>query len=92
MSFCAWSKGEIYKDHFSDGIYVCKKCDNELFDSQTKFKHDTPWPAFSQPVHSGSLKKIPQDKNTMKVECGKCKNGLGHEFLGEGPKAGQSRF
>ena len=28
----------------------------------------------------------------LKVSCGKCGNGLGHEFLNDGPKAGQSRF
>ena len=27
----------------------------------------------------------------LQVSCGKCGNGLGHEFLGDGPK-GQSRF
>ncbi|KAL4835785.1 hypothetical protein H8958_005153 [Nasalis larvatus] len=26
------------------------------------------------------------------VSCGKCGNGLGHEFLNDGPKPGQSRF
>lgn len=26
------------------------------------------------------------------VSCGKCGNGLGHEFLNDGPKRGQSRF
>ena len=29
---------------------------------------------------------------TLQVSCAKCGNGLGHEFLGDGPKAGQSRF
>ncbi|OWK11053.1 MSRB1 [Cervus elaphus hippelaphus] len=26
------------------------------------------------------------------VSCGRCGNGLGHEFLNDGPKRGQSRF
>ena len=26
------------------------------------------------------------------VRCGKCNNGLGHEFLGDGPEEGMSRF
>lgn len=28
----------------------------------------------------------------FQVTCGKCGNGLGHEFLNDGPKKGQSRF
>lgn len=28
----------------------------------------------------------------LQVTCGKCGNGLGHEFLNDGPKKGQSRF
>lgn len=29
---------------------------------------------------------------SSQVSCGKCGNGLGHEFLNDGPKKGQSRF
>lgn len=28
----------------------------------------------------------------LQVRCGKCGNGLGHEFVNDGPKRGQSRF
>lgn len=28
----------------------------------------------------------------FKVLCGKCGNGLGHEFVNDGPKKGLSRF
>ncbi len=28
----------------------------------------------------------------MQVLCGKCGNGLGHEFLNDGPEEGLSRF
>ena len=29
--FSAFRKGEKFKDHFETGIYVCAKCDYELF-------------------------------------------------------------
>lgn len=29
---------------------------------------------------------------SSQVSCGRCGNGLGHEFLNDGPKNGQSRF
>uniref|UniRef100_A0A0K2UFY2 peptide-methionine (R)-S-oxide reductase n=2 Tax=Lepeophtheirus salmonis TaxID=72036 RepID=A0A0K2UFY2_LEPSM len=92
MSFCSrWNKGEVYRDHFSSGKYVCSQCDNDLFSSESKFEHQTPWPAFYHPIRSDSLSKKQERKNAYKVSCGKCGNGLGHEFLNEGPK-GNSRF
>ena len=29
--FSAFKKGEVYKDHFEPGVYVCAKCGYELF-------------------------------------------------------------
>ena len=74
--------------------------------STEKYKHHTPWPAFTSPVHTDSLTKkietdngelLPvtdKDKNMMayKVLCGKCGNPLGHEFLRDGPGGEGSRF
>merc|ERR1711918_92195 len=42
--------GEIYRDHFSPGLYVCAKCGHQLFSSESKFGHASPWPAFTQTV------------------------------------------
>lgn len=38
-----------------------------------------------------SVTKRQEGPMALKVSCGKCGNGLGHEFLGDGPK-GTSRF
>jgi peptide-methionine (R)-S-oxide reductase len=99
MSFCSWSKGEIYKDHFESGIYVCSECDHPLFSSHTKYEHQTPWPAFTNPLRPDSLSKKPESQEqesskcyALKVSCGKCGNGLGHEFIGDGPGGKGSRF
>jgi len=90
--FSTFRRGEIYKDHFSAGVYVCAKCGYELFSSSTKYSHGSPWPAFTQPLHQDSLAKTDcKEPGALKVSCGKCGNGLGHEFLGDGPK-GKSRF
>lgn len=32
------------------------------------------------------------DKHAFQILCGKCGNGLGHEFLGDGPKQGHNRY
>ncbi|KPP58275.1 hypothetical protein Z043_123914, partial [Scleropages formosus] len=39
------------------GVYVCSKCGNELFSSRSKFKHSSPWPAFSETIHENSVSK-----------------------------------
>uniref|UniRef100_A0A1W7RFV9 Methionine-R-sulfoxide reductase B1 n=1 Tax=Agkistrodon contortrix contortrix TaxID=8713 RepID=A0A1W7RFV9_AGKCO len=92
MAFCRFSGGEIYESHFEPGIYICSKCGYELFSSQSKFLHSSPWPAFTHPIHSDSISKYLERPGAFKVSCGKCGNGLGHEFLDDGPKKSQSRF
>lgn len=89
--FTRWQASEEYRDHFKPGVYVCAVCGNELFESGSKFAHQSPWPSFSQTVRPDSVRKVRETKNALKVYCNKCNNGLGHEFLHEGP-AGKSRF
>ncbi|XP_009698307.1 PREDICTED: methionine-R-sulfoxide reductase B1, partial [Cariama cristata] len=43
-------------------------------------------------VHEDSVAKRQERPGALKVSCGKCGNGLGHEFLNDGPKRGQSPF
>uniref|UniRef100_A0A8C5LED9 Methionine-R-sulfoxide reductase B1 n=1 Tax=Jaculus jaculus TaxID=51337 RepID=A0A8C5LED9_JACJA len=76
-----------------EGIYVCAKCGYELFSSHSKYAHSSPWPAFTETIHADSVVKRPEHNRpeALKVSCGKCGSGLGHEFLNDGPKRGQSR-
>ncbi|KAG7504136.1 methionine-R-sulfoxide reductase B1-A-like [Solea senegalensis] len=92
MSFCSFSRGEVFKNHFKPGIYVCAKCENQLFSSHSKYEHSSPWPAFTETVHEDSVSKHKERPNAYKVRCGKCENGLGHEFVNDGPGKGLSRF
>ncbi|CAL4163310.1 unnamed protein product [Meganyctiphanes norvegica] len=90
---CPKSRGKILHKHF-EGLYVCIECGFELFSSQSKYEHQTPWPAFTKTIHSNSIKKVPEEgrDGAFKVSCGKCGNGLGHEFLKDGPDGNMSRF
>ncbi|KAB5555472.1 hypothetical protein PDJAM_G00035970 [Pangasius djambal] len=92
MSFCSFSGKEVYKDHFKRGIYVCSQCANPLFSSRSKYAHSSPWPAFTETIHEDSVTKVMETLTAYKVLCGKCGNGLGHEFLNDGPEEGMSRF
>ncbi|XP_075936842.1 methionine-R-sulfoxide reductase B1-A-like [Anarhichas minor] len=57
MSYCSFSGGEEFKNHFQAGIYVCSECGHELFSSMSKFEHSSPWPAFSETIHEDSVSK-----------------------------------
>ncbi|CAM5086667.1 unnamed protein product [Natator depressus] len=92
MAFCAFFGGEPLRSHFEPGIYICSKCGYELFSSRAKYQHSSPWPAFTETVHADSVAKYEERPGALKVSCGKCGNGLGHEFLNDGLKRGQSRF
>jgi len=52
---------------FTSGTYVCKKCNNLLFPSGSKYKHDTPWPGFTKPMSSISLVKRKENDMAYKV-------------------------
>ena len=71
---------------------MCSKCGNELFYSTKKFKHSSPWPAFTETVKPDSVSKKAESPSAFKVSCAKCGNGLGHEYPNDGPSRGQSRF
>ncbi|KAG7248350.1 hypothetical protein CRUP_027330, partial [Coryphaenoides rupestris] len=73
-------------------LYACSKCEHPLFSSRSKFEHSSPWPAFTETVREDSVSKHLERPGAFKVLCGKCGNGLGHEFVNDGPSRGQSRF
>ena len=74
-----------YVDLFESGLYVCKACNNPLFQSDSKFKSNCGWPSFDDEIKN-SLIRIKDDSFGMqRVEicCANCKGHLGHVFEGE---------
>ncbi len=72
-----------YNDLFKDGIYVCARCDNPLYSSESKFKSGCGWPAFDDEFH-GAVKHI-SDVDGLRTEiiCANCGAHLGYVFHGE---------
>lgn len=75
------------------GVYVCKACGQELFDSKTKYDSGSGWPSFYNAI-KGKV-KLEKDKSLfmtrIEVICGKCASHLGHVFA-DGPKPTGKRY
>lgn len=72
-----------YDNFFKPGTYVCRRCDNPLFSSQTKFDAGCGWPAFDDHF-PGAVKQYKSIFSPWaEIECAKCGGHLGHVFFGE---------
>ena len=72
-----------YDDFYETGVYVCRRCESELYKSENKFDAGCGWPAFDQEIQV-SVTRVP-DSDGVRVEiiCSNCKGHLGHVFTGE---------
>jgi peptide-methionine (R)-S-oxide reductase len=76
-----------YTDHFEKGHYYCVCCDNELFESDTKFHSSCGWPSFYDKSKSNNIVEIIDKSHGMirtEVRCAVCDAHLGHIF-NDGP-------
>jgi len=72
-----------YEDFYKDGIYVCRRCNNPLFDSKAKFDAGCGWPSFDDHFPGSVKKTLDQDGVRVEITCAKCGGHLGHVFEGE---------
>ncbi len=75
--------GKLY-DCFSEGHYICKRCNAVLYQSHSKFKADCGWPSFDEEI-PGAVDRLPdKDGRRTEIICHNCGAHLGHVFTGEG--------
>ena len=83
-----------YWETTKTGVYQCVCCDNELFDSSTKFDSGTGWPSFYQAISEQQVNTKEDNSLFMKrteVLCNRCDSHLGHVFP-DGPQPTGLRF
>ncbi len=75
----------VYNDFFEVGIFVCRACENPLYESNTKFNSDCGWPSFDDEIIDSIKKYEDLSGGSVRAEicCAKCDGHLGHVFEGE---------
>ncbi|MFT5821884.1 MAG: peptide methionine sulfoxide reductase msrA/msrB [Crocinitomix sp.] len=74
----------LYVDNHEDGVYKCKRCNANLFTSDSKFESGTGWPSFDAFIGSSVELVKDADGRREEIVCNNCKGHLGHAFYGEG--------
>jgi peptide-methionine (R)-S-oxide reductase len=71
-----------YHDFHGEGLFVCRACGTQLFESGTKFDSGCGWPSFYQAM-PGSV-QFHEDRTygmrRVEVTCTSCDGHLGHVF------------
>ena len=76
------------------GIFKCKCCENELFNSSTKYESGCGWPSFFEQLSPDSIKtEVDNSLGMTRIEimCAKCDAHLGHVF-DDGPQPSGKRY
>ena len=80
-----------YDDFYEKGVYICRRCNAELYRSDDKFDARCGWPAFDREIPGAVNRIADADGQRTELECANCGGHLGHVFMGEGFTATNAR-
>jgi len=74
-----------YNECFDAGIFICRACENPLYESNTKFNSGCGWPSFDDEIEGAIVRHEDLSTGTIRTEicCANCDGHLGHVFTGE---------
>jgi len=82
-----------YNLHFEEGSYKCAACNQQLFESNSKFDAHCGWPSFDDSIE-GTVERILDKSHGMlrtEILCSNCGSHLGHVF-NDGPTETGERY
>ncbi|WGD34347.1 peptide-methionine (R)-S-oxide reductase MsrB [Olleya sp. YS] len=82
-----------YNLHFEDGTYHCAGCNQQLFESNSKFESGCGWPSFDDAI-KGTVNNVLDKSHGMirtEIVCSNCGGHLGHVF-NDGPTETGTRY
>jgi len=86
--------GEYY-EHEAKGIYCCKACGHQLFESTHKYHSGCGWPSFWGELETANItQKADYSHGMARIEllCARCDSHLGHIFDDGSRQFGGKRY